>query len=518
MKREPITWASNVEPYLPAFWHTVLKESQRRPEWSRSMIFSVALANASFACMHHAEVLQPDGQRCDLGVFTLVNGESGVGKTPVFDIFHQPAKDQRKWDETIFATATSTFNTVKQLWNLKAKGLARAIVKAVQAKEPVSELEDAMINHENDKPKQPHLDRMLIQAMSISSFMKVANGEHNRLFLAHPDARVVVKKGGMMDNLDAFCVAWDYDGTYMLDSAYNKYEFSELLMSMLLMLQPIFFTEFIWRGGGAARESGFTPRCLITHVTKDQELDLIDNEPTDGQCLRDFLARLAHFLAEASKQRSISEYDRTELTFSPEAIKLWDDTRKEIDKQQDPGGLYENIRDFAFKFMSNVSRIAGIFHCMNTDEGEISVSNLHGAIALMLFYAANFQAIYEPIESVPKSVSDAWRVLHYLYFTHWTNKVSQVAYNDVLQSRRVREGVRTLDAAIDHLALKGYISVDRGRKKFIRLNNYAFRSINAEELRNQPPLKFSSSYAFSFDEPMTPQMPMGSLSIPKGPY
>lgn len=484
-----ITWSSTLQSHLSDFWLNALLESPAQAGIPIALCFVAQLGAAAPVVAQLADIKHPISKEVfPLSLHVWGVAESGVGKTPPYNAFVKPTTEVFAREESQSGATSDQFKSKYRLWELKRKGLDKAIVKAAQACEPDDQLQAAMREHENNMPTD---DRVLYQAMTFSAFTKASRIKHKRIIIASDEAQPVLKSG-LMNHPAVHCAAWQGGNqTFMLDGAHTECSFNDLLLTFVLFVQPKFFDQFVVKNDGAARESGLMARSLIVRCTPNEGDDLPINDVTDGEHLRAFLARLEHLVIEAFKRRRMGDYSCTTLTFSTDAVVLWKEERAAINEQAKSGAKLENVSDFVAKYMDNAGRIAGIFHVVDGLEGEISSTTLSRAIAVMRLFLAEFKRMFDPIDDTPTSIKDAWRLARYLYEHNWVPNNLPASYNDVLKGRAVREGGGNFDAAINHLVHIGYVKDDKSeRKKFIRLNPLAFARLTATSFKGPIPDAF----------------------------
>lgn len=496
-----IDWSSTLQSHLSDFWRNALLESPAQAGIPLALCFVSQLGASASVVAPSVSVKDPiSGEETPLALSLWGIAESGVGKTPAYNAFMKPTLKVFAREESQSGATSDQFKSKFHLWELKRKGLDRAIVKAAQAGEPDDHLQAAMREHEKDMPTD---DRVLYQAMSFSAFAKAVRTRHKRIIIASDEARTVLKSG-VMDHPTVLANAW-HGGTqtFMLDGAQTTCSFDDLILTSVLFVQPKFLDQFLAKNDEAARESGLMARSLIVRCPPHQDNELPSNEVTNQTHLRAFLARLEQLVIEAFKRRRMGDYSRTILTFSSDAIVLWKEERDTLKERVKPGDVLENVSDFAAKYMDNASRIAGIFHVVDGLEGEISSATLSRTIAVMRLFLAEFKRMFDPTDDTPKSIKDAWSVVRYLYRHNWLPINLPASYNDVLHGRAVREGGADFDAAINHLVNIGYVTADKSeRKKFIRLNPVAFGKLTAQSFVGPIPEAFYRAPIQCYNDPL----------------
>lgn len=506
-----IDWCSTMQTHLTDFWLNALMDSPARAGIPIALCFLSQVSAASSAVSQYADMMHPiSGRKMLPAVLAWGVAESGVGKTPAFDAFVQPTMDVFSREESQSGAKADQFKLQLRLWELKRKGIEKAIIKAAQTGEPDDHLHEAMQEHENNMPKD---DRVLYQAMSFTAFAKASRTKHKRMFIASDEAHTVLQSE-LMSFPAALCSAWDGgDKTFKVEGAYRECSFDDFVLTSTLLVQPKFFDHFQAKNDGAARESGLMARSLIVRCMPGQDNGFANNVALDQGHRQAFLERLEELVVKAFQRRRSGDYSRTTLTFSHDAIALLKEERAAINDLAKPEGKLENISDYVAKYIDNACRIAGIFHVVDGLEGEISSITLSRAIAVMRLFLAEFKRLFDPTDDTPKSIRDAWRVTRYLYERYWVPNILPAVYNDVRQGRAVREGGTDFDAAIAWLEHIGFVTVEKSeRKKLIRLNSIAFGQLRPESFKGPIPESFFRAPIRTYGNPSQGPTPfMGGL-------
>jgi len=119
---------------------------------------------------------------------------------------------------------------------------------------------------------------------------------------------------------------------------------------------------------------------------------------------------------------------------------------------------------------------------------------MQSAIAVSHWYLNEHKRNFDENDGATRGVRDAWLVLKHLYIRYWMKGNMQALYNDVLNGGppSIREGVRYLDPAMDHLVNKQYVHIGpRGRTKVIYLNSSLFRELTPDLFFEPMPEDFS---------------------------
>lgn len=484
---------------LLAPWRDLVIQVKGNRNWSESMIFLTAFAAAAYVCAPHAQAQWPNCEKIShLTTYSFVIAKPGSGKTPIFDALFKAIFKRLKSKTDRQDEAFAQFENVQTIWELKKKGLAKALVKAIQQGQSGDLQTDAMAKHLMEEPVEPTEDRTIIQKMTASAFKKVMGGHHPRLFLASDDAAAILDSG-VLDHPSIQCSVWESSSVTMIDGAYAHDQFDDALLSIHLMTQPEFFEDFLSARRGAAKKSGFMARCLIAKVMPTDNAGQVEHSPVEGERIQWFEDRLDELQDSTDERRVREDFSRVTLIFSPEAARLWEEEREAMERLMQPGGRLENISEFVAKAMDHICRVAGVFHFFQGNEGPIQSDTLKSAIAVVQFYIGEYKRIFDDTDDDPQFIKDAWCLLKYLD-AHYVNASQRqkrsmpIPCNDLLSGPHRfhgRGGATRMHMAVDHLVSTGFITLSLpGQKKHIHLKLGAFEDIKSEILANTIPRDF----------------------------
>lgn len=167
----------------------------------------------------------------------------------------------------------------------------------------------------------------------------------------------------------------------------------DAFLTVLVMVQPEIFDQYLETHGETARGIGFLARCLFTLPPTFHEHGQAFPQPPDG-CLGRYHEQVAAFLNQRLVQLEAGSAKPLPLYFSPDAAQLWRELLAE--QRQMALSRYWHVQDAANRAMQNVARIAGIIQCYSEDGDEISVGALKAAWAIAQWHLGQFERLFPP--------------------------------------------------------------------------------------------------------------------------
>jgi hypothetical protein len=152
-----------------------------------------------------------------------------------------------------------------------------------------------------------------------------------------------------------------------------------------------------------------------------------------------------------------------DLVYDKDGFAVYCDFFNEIEPQLTPDiGELSNIAEWAGKLHGQMTRIAGLIHCINAYErGQdpiaigINESEAKAAVILARYFLAHAKAVYME-QSEPPEISDA----RYLWGRIKSIKSLKIAKRDLIRKVQGKQDFN-LDSSLDTLVERGYIRIRR---------------------------------------------------------
>ncbi|MGT4676821.1 DUF3987 domain-containing protein, partial [Aeromonas caviae] len=150
------------------------------------------------------------------------------------------------------------------------------------------------------------------------------------------------------------------------------YDVDDVRLTVLLLLQPELFNDFIRKQGKKLRKSGFLARLLLIDLEQLPELCNIPDACSwsDEPGLDGFFSILIKHLQDGIERREKNE-ERICITLSEEAKASWDTQSKRIRELMQKGEELHHYDDFASRIMEQATRIAAVIQMFITPDSPI---------------------------------------------------------------------------------------------------------------------------------------------------
>lgn len=152
----------------------------------------------------------------------------------------------------------------------------------------------------------------------------------------------------------------------------DSYDVDDVRLTILLLLQPAIFNDFLSKQGKKLRNSGFLARLLLIDLEQVPEpCDIPDVcSWSDEPGLDGFFSILVKHLQDGIQRRENNE-ERICITLSEEAKALWETQNKRIRELMQPGGELHHYDDFGSRIMEQATRIAAVMQMFITPDSPI---------------------------------------------------------------------------------------------------------------------------------------------------
>ena len=152
----------------------------------------------------------------------------------------------------------------------------------------------------------------------------------------------------------------------------DSYDVDDVRLTILLLLQPAIFNDFLSKQGKKLRNSGFLARLLLIDLEQVPEpCDIPDVcSWSDEPGLDGFFSILVKHLQDGIQRRENNE-ERICITLSEEAKALWETQNKRIRELMQSGGELHHYDDFGSRIMEQATRIAAVMQMFITPDSPI---------------------------------------------------------------------------------------------------------------------------------------------------
>lgn len=360
--------------------HAVHEDTQMPIE----MIASTLLAASALALQPLIEIMSPfdntKSEPCSLYFLTLA--KSGEGKSPLRELIMQPFDDFIAEMHTEYEQLLEKYKQDFSIWSLREKALNRTFQKAAQNGNNAEVEEFLLREHLSNKPIKPKCFEMfyddatpegIIQGLQEHPYAGIFADEAITFFTGH-----LKNKLGLLNKIwknEPISLSRKKEGTVRLNAN----------LTILLMVQPDIFNNYLETNGKHAISSGFLSRFLFTNTISTVEYRKINlNQEKSQQALSYLFDFFKDFFAKQKQYFYDSSLPKKNLQLSAEAKKLFEIKLNQFQSNTKKFQQWEHIPEFVSKAGNNAIRIASIFDYYNSK--EISENSLNNAFEIIEWY------------------------------------------------------------------------------------------------------------------------------------
>ncbi|MFD1891942.1 YfjI family protein [Ottowia beijingensis] len=345
----------------------------------RPLVECAALGALAVAGQSIARVQRPGLPGTPLGLFIFVVAESGERKSTVDAIFRRDLQElEARWmAEHDGAQHQNAAQVIA--WNEQVKGLKAEIRRAaVRRPESIQELQRQLERVLAGRPVKPAQPRLFYDDISPRALLEGMQQWPAGGVFSPEGARHLT--GQTMRDLETLCLLWGGEMARVERSRTTLIETIDTSLTISVMVQSKAFKQFCQSKDEMARSSGFLSRCLVINPESTQGTRTSGVALGNRDGLDNFLARLRE-LAEESRATIKGERSRRKLFFSESAQDELDSYVNKSESGSLVDAKYGAIRDWVSKSGEHVTRLAGLFHLLESSGDEIGEDILKKAIA-----------------------------------------------------------------------------------------------------------------------------------------
>lgn len=218
-------------------------------------------------------------------------------------------------------------------WETELKELKKQYSKAIRLKTNVTEALEALEECQRRKPPVPER-KYLTKNDSTSEGLRKALALGSPSLMLGSDEAGGLFDGNLFRNTPVLNSLWGEGKIADSRASRDSYDVDDARLTMLLMMQPSLFEDFLDKQGKKAKSSGWLARLLPIDMEQIQELCCIPDLGTwsDEAVLEEFFCLLTKHMQDGIKRRENNK-ERICVIFSSEAKALWDSQSENIQKK-----------------------------------------------------------------------------------------------------------------------------------------------------------------------------------------
>lgn len=476
---------------FPLILKNAIQEVHTNTGFPIPLIAASALGPVAAACQNSINVELPVGSISPVSLFLLIIAESGEGKSPTDQLFAKALRDFEENEAKKLLAATPTLNMQRTSWEIQRQEIEKAIkrnrknaLKNIDSEENLldqefGKLQQSLEDHLSKEPKQPRRCKIFHSNTTPSKILLDLHENWPSAYLCSDEAGSLFRGRAMADR-GMINQLWD-GATLTVDRMSSpSFQVKGARLSISLAVQSGVLHDFLNDRATDFRSIGALARYLIVCPISTKGTRILRDGPQFTEHLRVYQQRLTDILVQDTLEMDNGREERNVLKFSMEAREYWYAFRNSVEFDLNPGRYLSDIDDFATKIITNLARIAALFHYFEGHEGDISLETVSRAGALCNWFIHEFKRLFSSLPEIPQEIADTLELERFL--RDWCSRHQGLQY--VLKSLVGQYGPNRLRGssgkgrrayAIDQLAKEGKIwLVYEGKKSWIQLSPQYF--------------------------------------------
>ncbi|WP_270562088.1 YfjI family protein [Citrobacter portucalensis] len=377
---------------LPTFAQRLISYIHYKTGAAAELILIVLLGIMALACQDKFDVQLKNG-RTFTSLYLMLLARSGSRKSTVFrllmGIIYQLEKELR--NDFLLKEKIHKLKLVS--WETELKELKKQFSKAVRQKADVTEALEALEECQRRKPSAPER-KYLTKNDSTSEGLRKALALGSPSLMLGSDEAGGVFDSNIFRNISVLNSLWGEGRISDSRASRDSYDVDDVRLTVLLLLQPELFNDFISKQGKKLRNSGFLARLLLIDLEQLPELCDIPEACSwsDEPGLDGFFSILVKHLQDGIERREKNE-ERICITLSVEAQAVWDTQSQRITELMKLGESLHYYDDFGARFMEQTTRIAAVMQMFITPDSSIITKDIFMSASKLMQWILNHSII-----------------------------------------------------------------------------------------------------------------------------
>lgn len=354
----------------PTFAQRLISYMHYKTGAHAELILIVLLGVMAFSCQDKFDVQLKNGKTFT-SLYLLFLARSGSRKSTVFRLLMEEIYRLEKELKDDFLLKEKVYEQKFASWEVELKEYKKQYSKAIRQKNGITEALEAQEECHARKPVAP-IRKFLTKNDSTSEGLRKVLAQGSPSLMLGSDEAGGLFDGNLFRNTPVLNSLWGEGKIADSRASRDSYDVDDARLTMLLMMQPGLFDDFLDKQGKKAKSSGWLARLLPIDMEQIPELCCIPDVGTwsDEPGLEGFFSILTKHLQDGIKRRENNE-ERICVTFSSEAQVLWDSQSEYIQEKIKKGGELHHYDNFGARFMEHSSRIAAVMQMFITPDLSI---------------------------------------------------------------------------------------------------------------------------------------------------
>tara|TARA_Y100001973_G_C5209118_1_gene343997 strand:- start:1295 stop:2770 length:1476 start_codon:yes stop_codon:yes gene_type:complete len=370
------------------FLRRVTEEVHRKVQAPIPMTILTAIHAASAGFQHRVKVELHHGKVVPIGTYGINVANSGERKTAVDNVLTKSLREKDKQERKLNSKRQERYELEVEAFKTKRRMVKKEITKSKNF-DP-GELVDELSKLEELKPEKPKLAKIVYEDTTVEALLMGMSSAHNSAYLGSSEGGTVFQSG-IMSATPVLNAIYSGDSQTVDRKTAESIYLDDARLTIHVMTQPSTLNTLRSKQKVDMKGNGFLARCLVCvsqslcgyrfsyHAVNGDEDNYVD----------EFNSKIAYSLSQCNSGQD------TILRLSESARVAIAQISDNIERQQQPGGRYENDTDHASKLIENVHRVAAILHCLNSDvSGQIELEEVLQAVEIVSFFSDHYMSLF----------------------------------------------------------------------------------------------------------------------------
>ena len=358
---------------LPQVFREAVEEVQAYVQAPTALIASSILGIVSAICQGLVKVRRDNTLVSPVSLYIFIIADPNERKSAVEKYFKGVIEQWETATQKIYLSKHHEYEAEMVAYDARCSAIEKEIKKNGSDNAELEKLTKELTELLADKPQKPLTPKILFGDATKEALSKALDENYPSISLLSSEAGAVLggaitRDGltGVMAMLDSF---WSGEMTVINRAGDGDRVLKDVALTLSLAMQLGVLDEFMGKGKGMARAIGFYARVLFCAPESTQGQRLYKEPPETNHAVEQLNNRLTQLITMQEDHIDNGRLKRDTITLDDEAKAVWVKFYNSTETMQCKGEALESIKDVAGKIADNASRLACLFHVLES-EGE----------------------------------------------------------------------------------------------------------------------------------------------------
>jgi putative DNA primase/helicase len=361
---------------LPPLLRDAVVEVQAYVQAPTALIVSSVLGVASVICQGLYKVRRDNTLVSPLSLYLLSVAEPNERKSKIESYFRPVIEKWLAATLKTYALKHHAYEAETVAHEARRGAIERAIKDKNADSATIEKLTDELTQCITDAPEKPLSPNMLFGDATKEAISKSLDENYPSGGIISAEAGGILAgaltRDGLTGVLAMLNSLWSAEIVTINRSGDGDRVLKDVALTLSLAVQEAVITEFLTKGKEMARGIGFLARTLFCYPETTQGQRLYQAPPETNHAVEMLNNRLTQLIALQEDHIENGRLKRDTLNLADEAKEVWVKYYNSTEAMQCRGEALEYIRDVAGKTADNASRLAALFHILESDEETIN--------------------------------------------------------------------------------------------------------------------------------------------------